>query len=308
MTFSTSVITNRTEVNAWIGEGGNATLATSPNADIMREVLCTLRTRITAGSATFLIKVKSHRGEPINEQALADDGRREDDAACAWTARTGRMVVKKAGEHGGRKSVWTNGVRNMVRRQASEVVLNRAWQSAASRWVEYVWWRRGQSWMQHPLELAHVIRQQGIGDRVAWGKWCYEELPKLREQGGEKASWKGADTWCANFLIRGDQSHQFLAEWLHNESVPMGRRRRLMQTVLGNFPCGPWVHDEFDQQKSDRCSLCRRALREEVGINICEQKIPRETVGHISSAEFKGQTKVVTLAQAVADNLHATGD
>ena len=38
--------------------------------------------------------------------------------------------------------------------------------------------------------LAHVIRQQGLGDRVAWGKWCYEELEKEREQGGEKASWK----------------------------------------------------------------------------------------------------------------------
>ena len=54
-----------TEVNGWIGEGGKATLATAPNADIMREVLCTLRMRIAVGSATFLIKVKSHRGEPI---------------------------------------------------------------------------------------------------------------------------------------------------------------------------------------------------------------------------------------------------
>ena len=44
-----------TEVNAWIGQGGKATLATSPTADIMREVLCTLRMRIAAGSATFLM-------------------------------------------------------------------------------------------------------------------------------------------------------------------------------------------------------------------------------------------------------------
>ena len=51
-----------TEVNGWIGEGGKATLATAPNADIMREVLCSLRMRINAGSATFLIKVKSHMG------------------------------------------------------------------------------------------------------------------------------------------------------------------------------------------------------------------------------------------------------
>ena len=70
-----------TEVNGWIGERGKATLATAPNADIMREVLCSLRMRIAAGSATFLVKVKSHRGEPINEQAddMADEGRQEED-------------------------------------------------------------------------------------------------------------------------------------------------------------------------------------------------------------------------------------
>ena len=57
-----------TELNGWLGEGGRTTLAKEPNADIMREVLCTLRTRIDADGSTFLVKVKSHRGEPINEQ------------------------------------------------------------------------------------------------------------------------------------------------------------------------------------------------------------------------------------------------
>ena len=90
-----------TEVNGWIGEGGKATLATAPNADIMREVLCSLRMRITAG----------------------------------------RMVFKKAGEHGGKKSVRTHGVRNMIRCQVSEAVLNRVWAKAAERWVDCVWWR-----------------------------------------------------------------------------------------------------------------------------------------------------------------------
>ena len=70
----------------------------------------------------------------------------------------------------------------MIRSQASEAVLNKAWNRVAGRWVEYVWWRRGQPWMQHQAGLAHVIRQQGLGDRVAWGKWCYEELEKEREK------------------------------------------------------------------------------------------------------------------------------
>ena len=84
--------------------------------------------------------------EPINEQAddMADEGRQEEDDVSTWITRTGRMVFKKAGEHGGRKSVWTKGVRDMVRSQASEAVLNKAWNSVAGRWVEYVWWRRGQ--------------------------------------------------------------------------------------------------------------------------------------------------------------------
>ena len=43
-------------------------------------------------------------------------------------------------------------------------------------------------------------------------------------------------------------------------------------------------------------SLCRKALRAEMGANFCEQKIPREPVGHISSTQCKGQTEVVTSA------------
>ena len=42
-----------TEVNGWLGEGGKDTLSTAPNANIMREVLCTLRTRVDAGGSTF---------------------------------------------------------------------------------------------------------------------------------------------------------------------------------------------------------------------------------------------------------------
>ena len=69
--------------------------------------------------------MKSHRGEPINEQAddMADESRQEKDDTSTWTTRTGRMVFKKAGEHSGKKSVWTKGVRNMIRSQASEAVL-----------------------------------------------------------------------------------------------------------------------------------------------------------------------------------------
>ena len=55
-------------VNRWIGEGGKATLVgAAPGADILAAAIEILRKRIAAGTATFLVKVKAHRGEPANE-------------------------------------------------------------------------------------------------------------------------------------------------------------------------------------------------------------------------------------------------
>ena len=61
-------------VNRWIGEGEKATLVGAPDEDILIEAIEILRNRIAAGTATFLVKVKVHRGEPANEGAdvLAD--------------------------------------------------------------------------------------------------------------------------------------------------------------------------------------------------------------------------------------------
>ena len=55
-------------VHRWVGEGGKATLVGAPDADILLEAMEELRKRTTAGAATFLIKVKAHRGEPANEE------------------------------------------------------------------------------------------------------------------------------------------------------------------------------------------------------------------------------------------------
>jgi len=56
-------------VKRWVGEGGKATLVGAPHADISLEAIEELRKRTTAGAATFLVKVKAHRGESANEEA-----------------------------------------------------------------------------------------------------------------------------------------------------------------------------------------------------------------------------------------------
>jgi len=38
-----------------VGQGGKATLATAPDTDILREIVCLLTQRVRAGRATFLI-------------------------------------------------------------------------------------------------------------------------------------------------------------------------------------------------------------------------------------------------------------
>ena len=60
--------------NRWIGEGGKETLVGAPDMDILAAAIEILRTRIAAGTATFLVKVKAHRGEPANEGVSRHSG------------------------------------------------------------------------------------------------------------------------------------------------------------------------------------------------------------------------------------------
>ena len=82
------------KVNRWIDEGGKATLVGAPEADILAAAIEILRKRIAAGTATFLVKVKAHRGEPANEGAdiLADKAISDPKVGKEWCQRTNRAV------------------------------------------------------------------------------------------------------------------------------------------------------------------------------------------------------------------------
>ena len=86
-------------VKGWIGEGSKASLAKNMDDDIMREILQVLRQRSQTNAATILVKVKSHRGEPVNENAdvTANKGRQASDDSAQWNEASGRLVftVKK---------------------------------------------------------------------------------------------------------------------------------------------------------------------------------------------------------------------
>jgi len=81
-------------VNRWIGEYGKAALVVASDADILAAGIEILRKRIAAGTATFLVKVKVHRGEPANEGAdiLADKAISDPKVRKEWCQRTCRAV------------------------------------------------------------------------------------------------------------------------------------------------------------------------------------------------------------------------
>ena len=117
-------------VDRWIGEGGKALLVGAPEADILAAAIEILRKRIAVGTATFLVEVKAHRGEPANEGAdiLADKAISDPKLGKEWCQRTNRAVFtwrkpcRKAGKvtYQDRHSTFNNSVRDAIQRGAAE--------------------------------------------------------------------------------------------------------------------------------------------------------------------------------------------
>ena len=56
-------------INKWIGGGAKLSLAKTADADILKAIVIKLQKRVQAKAGTLLIKVKAHRGCPLNEEA-----------------------------------------------------------------------------------------------------------------------------------------------------------------------------------------------------------------------------------------------
>ena len=78
-------------VGRWVGQGGKVFLSNTTDADILEYILVNLAARIAAKVRTFLVKVKTHRGEPDD---LAEAGRSltKEGEGYRWKQRTTRLV------------------------------------------------------------------------------------------------------------------------------------------------------------------------------------------------------------------------
>jgi len=66
----------------------------APDADILAAAIEILKKTIAAGTATCLVKVRAHQGEPANEGAiiLADKATSDPKVGKEWCQRTNRAV------------------------------------------------------------------------------------------------------------------------------------------------------------------------------------------------------------------------
>jgi len=76
----------------WVGEGKSPSMHGNPDAEIMRDIVQLLREWIEEGLLTIFIKIKAHRGDPLNELAdrWADEGRQSEN--IRWSLSTNRPI------------------------------------------------------------------------------------------------------------------------------------------------------------------------------------------------------------------------
>ena len=84
----------------WVGEGARVALHHCADADILREVLRLLHERHANKAPTFLVKVKAHRGETLNEGADTEAEHGRECEHIIWNDRTYRIVYSWMDRHG----------------------------------------------------------------------------------------------------------------------------------------------------------------------------------------------------------------
>ena len=83
-------------IHKWIGGGAKLNLSRSSDADVLKDIILKIQKRVEAGATTLLIKVKAHRGDPLNEEAdiRAELGRRKEYKETIWNDSSDRTVYE----------------------------------------------------------------------------------------------------------------------------------------------------------------------------------------------------------------------
>jgi hypothetical protein len=108
---------------------------------------------VQAKAATLLIKVKEHRGCPLNEEAdiRTEMGRRKEEVEKTWITPTNRTIYQwseasrtKNGIRTFKQKAWTQVVHNRICHKEREIQVYRAYEKGTEKWHKEHIPRKGQ--------------------------------------------------------------------------------------------------------------------------------------------------------------------
>ena len=147
-----------------MGQGGKASLVNTVDADILEYILVKLAARIVAKARTFLVKVKAHRGEPLNEGAddLAEAGRSlaKEGEGYRWKQRTTRLVFSYYDRISNqwKKGTWIRTIRNTARRGSVESLLEERLHHGSNKWRRGLFEGHGEGMEEDHPQFEHNWR------------------------------------------------------------------------------------------------------------------------------------------------------
>jgi ribonuclease HI len=171
-------------VGRWVGQGGKASSANTADADILEYILTKLAARIAAKSRTFLVKVKAHRGDPLNEGTddLPEAGREiEKEGANSRCQERTTWVVYPYYDRNLRqlkKGTWTKTVRNAARRGTVESLMEERLQIGVNKWRKGLFEEHSMDTDGDQQMENHNWRSDASAkwDMIATGKWIQKAV------------------------------------------------------------------------------------------------------------------------------------
>jgi hypothetical protein len=160
------------KVSRWIGSGPKTTIAGDANADIMAATVECVRERVQGGARTFTVKIKAHRGEPLNERAdtQAENARQLPPESRQWTTRTSRMTYQWCDNGVKRVTAWSKAVRNAMLRGGAEFQRQRV----AGNWNRQ-FLRTSDVGLTRIKQAACTGAQSDLMDSTRWGWRCMHQ-------------------------------------------------------------------------------------------------------------------------------------
>ena len=195
------------KMSRWIGSGPRTTLAGDANADIMTSIIECVRERVLRGACTFkfMVKVKSHRGEPLNEKAdtQSKNARQLPSECRQWTTRTQRMTYEWSDSDGVEHvTAWSKAVRNAILRGGAESQRQKALDRAVANWSK-TFLNSTDIGLRSIGQAASTGAQGDLMDNERWGRRCILQL-----QEAENWNKPAATTWAAEFLLAEGESRE----------------------------------------------------------------------------------------------------